>query len=93
MDEPLKLGFVGLGAMGLPMASNMISKAAQGSTLYVYDVSEGPMKTLADAHPGLVVVCDSPREVSRSTVSGQTLLVHGRDFSYHLPTNGWYLLQ
>ena len=70
-DRPLKLGFVGLGAMGLPMAENLISKAAHGSKLYVYDISEDAMTQLAETHPGVVVVCQSPREVSQNTVSDQ----------------------
>lgn len=68
-DQPLELGFVGLGAMGLPMASNLISKAAKGSTLHVYDISESSMAALAKAHPEVVFTCGSPREVSRKSVS------------------------
>src|SRR5262249_25553883 len=37
-------GFIGLGAMGLPMASNLQRKGFQ---LKVYDLNEAPMNTLA----------------------------------------------
>ena len=72
MDQPLNLGFVGLRTMGLPMASNLISKAPYRSKLYVYDISEKGMLQLAEAHPGMVVICGSPREVSQRTVSSNT---------------------
>ncbi|KAF4470597.1 3-hydroxyisobutyrate dehydrogenase [Fusarium albosuccineum] len=77
MGEPLKLGFVGLGAMGLPMASNLISKAPPGSTLHVYDISENSMRTLADRHPASVVIRPSPKDVSQSTEIVFTMLPEG----------------
>lgn len=69
MKQPLKLGFVGLGAMGLPMASNLISKAPQGSILYIYDIFEKSVRTLADKHGSSVKVCNSAREVAQQAVS------------------------
>lgn len=69
MTESLKLGFVGLGAMGLPMASNLISKAPGDSTLFVYDILEGSMNKLARKHPKSVELCRSPREVAQKAVS------------------------
>lgn len=69
MEGQQKLGFVGLGAMGMPMASNLISKSPEGSTLYIYDISETAMKSFAEKHNRSVVVCGSPREVSQKAVS------------------------
>lgn len=80
MNRPFKLGFVGLGAMGFPMASNLISRAAHGSKIFVYDISESVMRQLAEAHPGLVVTCDSPGQVSRCTVSTFSPLVNQTSF-------------
>ena len=75
MAEPLKLGFVGLGAMGLPMASNLISKAPGDSTLFVYDILEGSMNKLARKHPKSVEICRSPREVAQKAVSRFVIFV------------------
>ncbi|KAJ2901611.1 hypothetical protein MKZ38_001631 [Zalerion maritima] len=69
MEQPTRLGFIGLGAMGDPMASNLVSRSAKGSQLYIYDVSAIAMKSFAERHPASVVVCSSPREVSRQAVS------------------------
>ncbi|KAH7133871.1 NAD binding domain of 6-phosphogluconate dehydrogenase-domain-containing protein [Dactylonectria macrodidyma] len=77
MDGPLKLGFIGLGAMGLPMASNLISKAPPGSSLYVYDISENSMRILVEKHPASVVVCRSPKDVSQRTEIIFTMLPEG----------------
>lgn len=69
MEQPLKLGFVGLGAMGLPMASNLISKAPKGSVLFIYDISEKSVKQLANKYNNSVEICKSAREVAQSAVS------------------------
>ncbi|KAH7118603.1 NAD binding domain of 6-phosphogluconate dehydrogenase-domain-containing protein [Dactylonectria estremocensis] len=77
MNDPLKLGFIGLGAMGLPMASNLISKAPPGSTLRVYDISENSMRTLVERHPVSVVICRSPKDVSQKAEIIFTMLPEG----------------
>ncbi|KAJ4250205.1 hypothetical protein NW762_012020 [Fusarium torreyae] len=77
MEQPLRLGFIGLGAMGLPMASNLISKAPQGSTLYIYDISVNSMKLLADKHGGSVQACNSAREVAQQAAIVFTMLPEG----------------
>lgn len=70
MDQPLSLGFIGLGAMGLPMASNLVTKVAKGSQTYVYDISESSMKKFAhQAKDAVITGCKSPREVSQKAVS------------------------
>ena len=40
-----KVGFIGLGAMGKPMAKNLISA---GYPLFVYDLSKEPLEELAN---------------------------------------------
>ncbi|KAM0185128.1 hypothetical protein ACHAPI_012278 [Fusarium lateritium] len=77
MDQVLKLGFIGLGAMGLPMASNLISKATQGSTLYIYDISEESTKYLAGKHRGSVEICSSARDVAQNALVVFTMLPEG----------------
>ncbi|CAK7207827.1 hypothetical protein SEUCBS139899_010642 [Sporothrix eucalyptigena] len=77
MATPVKLGFIGLGAMGFPMASNLISKSAKGSQLFIYDVSEASLKRFAEMHPDPTVVCKSPAEVSKSSDILFTMLPEG----------------
>jgi len=56
MTNPLKLGFIGLGIMGAPMAGHLL---AAGHTLYVHTRSKVPA-SLAGA-----TACASAREVAR----------------------------
>lgn len=57
----MKIGFIGLGIMGKPMAKNL-RKA--GHDLVVYDVMSAPVKELVDAG---AVAASSPREVAAAT--------------------------
>ncbi|MGN0436365.1 MAG: NAD(P)-dependent oxidoreductase, partial [Wujia sp.] len=50
-----KIGFIGLGAMGNPMAANL-SKA--GNTVYVYDVSEQAVQRACDENDKMIA-CDT----------------------------------
>ncbi|KAG5661263.1 hypothetical protein KAF25_005385 [Fusarium avenaceum] len=77
MEQPLKLGFVGLGAMGLPMASNLISKAPKGSVLFIYDISEKSVKQLANKYNNSAEICKSAREVAQSADILFTMLPEG----------------
>ncbi|KAL1887242.1 hypothetical protein Sste5346_010337 [Sporothrix stenoceras] len=77
MATPIKLGFIGLGAMGFPMASNLIRNSAKGSQLFIYDVSEASLKRFSEKHPGSTVICKSPAEVSKSTHILFTMLPEG----------------
>ncbi|KAF4775467.1 cytochrome p450 [Colletotrichum scovillei] len=78
MDQPLSLGFIGLGAMGLPMASNLVAKVAKGSQTYVYDISETSMKKLIDqTKDAVITMCKSPREVSQKADIVLTMLPEG----------------
>ncbi|KAK1536300.1 3-hydroxyisobutyrate dehydrogenase [Colletotrichum costaricense] len=78
LARPLSLGFIGLGAMGLPMASNLVAKVAKGSQTYVYDISETSMKRLIDqATNADITGCKSPREVSQKADIVFTMLPEG----------------
>ncbi len=54
----MKIGFIGLGIMGMPMARNLLKA---GHELAVYDVVEAPVKELAGAG---AEAASSPREVA-----------------------------
>ena len=56
-----KLGFIGLGIMGKPMAGHLL---AAGHTVHVYDVSPEPVKELATKG---AVVCSHSKEVAQKS--------------------------
>merc|ERR1711939_1286405 len=57
-------GFIGLGAMGYPMAKNLRAKIPEGDTMTVFDVNQTALdKFSQEAVPAGVVVAKSPREV------------------------------
>ena len=63
MTPPQKrLGFIGLGAMGKPMAQNIAKRL--GIPINVYDVRAD---VLSDSNEWGAVVCSSPAEVARSS--------------------------
>lgn len=55
-----KLGFIGLGIMGKPMAGNLL---AAGHTVYVYDLNSEPVKELTSKG---AVACSSSKEVAQN---------------------------
>jgi 2-hydroxy-3-oxopropionate reductase len=56
-----KLGFIGLGIMGKPMAGHLI---AAGHTVYVYDLNSEPVKELASKG---AVSCRNNKEVAQNS--------------------------
>jgi len=66
---PGSIGFVGLGAMGKPMVTNLAKALAQGSHIHVYDVVSAPMDELSESFPETIVKCGSPKEVTEKSVS------------------------
>ncbi len=56
-----KLGFIGLGIMGKPMASHLLSA---GHAVHVYDVNPEPVKELASKK---AVVCSHSKEVAQKS--------------------------
>uniref|UniRef100_L2FR65 Cytochrome p450 n=1 Tax=Colletotrichum fructicola (strain Nara gc5) TaxID=1213859 RepID=L2FR65_COLFN len=72
-----RLGFIGLGAMGAPMASNLAAKLAKDYKICIYDVSQEAMKSFVEAHGQSVSICHSPKEVSQGTDIIFTMLPEG----------------
>jgi len=68
------IGFVGLGVMGLPMASNL---AKAGFSLTVYDVDPAALDRAAHTIKG-VSLANSPAEVARASEIVVTMLPSGR---------------
>ena len=68
-----RIGFIGLGIMGHPMAGHL---AAAGHPLTVFDVSAAAAQRLLEVHPSVVVV-DSPAAVGAASEIVITMLPDG----------------
>lgn len=62
------LGFIGLRAMGYPMALNLLKVLDARASLHIYNVSRDVLRQMQEAAPGLVHVCSSAREVAERSV-------------------------
>ncbi|KAB8349483.1 hypothetical protein FH972_023510 [Carpinus fangiana] len=58
------IGFIGLGAMGYPMAENLIKKMPKGSKIYVFDLDEDCVGKLCSAAVGKAEACANARQVA-----------------------------
>ncbi|KAG4443662.1 hypothetical protein IFR05_000848 [Cadophora sp. M221] len=61
------IGFIGLGAMGLPMARHLANKLLPDTQMYVFDVADEAMNKLYDEFPKKIVKCESAKEVAQQT--------------------------
>lgn len=68
MSEYTSLGFIGLGAMGKPMAEQLAKKLPSTTKMIVYDVIESAVKELAEKYPGMVIAGTSPKDVTENSV-------------------------
>lgn len=62
------IGFIGLGAMGLPMARHLANKLSPETRIYVFDVANEAMEMLCGEFPKKVVRCESAKQVAQQTV-------------------------
>ncbi len=69
----MKIGFIGLGVMGTPMASHL---AKAGHTLTVLDIDRAKAEGLASAHTGMSVAA-TPRDVAAASDVVVTMLPSG----------------
>ncbi|KIW64081.1 3-hydroxyisobutyrate dehydrogenase [Phialophora macrospora] len=61
-------GFIGLGAMGYPMAKNLRAKMPEGDTLTIFDLNAASLEQFTqEATPSRVVVAKTPREVAEKS--------------------------
>jgi 3-hydroxyisobutyrate dehydrogenase len=74
MDKP-RIGFIGLGVMGLPMAGHL---ARAGYPLTAYDIKGEAMQRLQQAHPS-AGLADSPQRVASTADIVITMLPSGRE--------------
>ncbi len=71
----LRLGFIGLGVMGGPMAGHL---AAAGHDLTVYDINPGPVERLQAEHPG-VTRAATPAALAAASDIVITMLPSGKE--------------
>lgn len=67
------VGFIGLGAMGFPMAKNLATKLPASTQLHVFDIVDDAMKRLSDDAGDRVSACHSAREVAEKSVSAERI--------------------
>ncbi len=66
------IGFIGLGAMGFPMAQNLAKKLPSSTQLHVFDVANDAMERLSEESGDRVSACHSAKEVAEKSVSAET---------------------
>ncbi len=66
---PQNIGWIGLGLMGLPMATNLLKKTDKSTTIYVFDVVKDVVEKFVEAGEGRVKACSSSKEVADKSVS------------------------
>lgn len=57
----MKIGFIGLGNMGGPMANNLLKA---GHELFIFDLMEASIKKLVDQSPAKVKALSAPQEIA-----------------------------
>jgi 3-hydroxyisobutyrate dehydrogenase len=65
---PKKIGWIGLGIMGLPMVRNMLAKMESNTQFYVYDVIQKSIDEFVQDGQGQVHACSSSKEVADNSV-------------------------
>lgn len=66
-ELPKKIGWVGLGLMGIPMAKNLVHKIPDAE-FYVYDVVQEALDTFVKDGQGRVHACQNSKEVADKSV-------------------------
>lgn len=64
------VGFIGLGAMGLPMAGHLAAKLPEETHIYVFDVVQTLLDQICQQYPEKVTACSSAKEVADRSVRG-----------------------
>ncbi|KIW30434.1 uncharacterized protein PV07_06177 [Cladophialophora immunda] len=72
------LGFVGLGAMGLPMAGHLAAKLPSNVHIYAYDINQSSVDQLHHDYPERVTKCSGAKEVADKSDVILTMLPEGK---------------
>jgi 3-hydroxyisobutyrate dehydrogenase len=65
---PKKVGWIGLGIMGLPMVRNLLGKMKSETQFYIYDVVQKSIDDFVEEGQGRVHACGSSKEVADLSV-------------------------
>ncbi|KAK4216952.1 NAD binding domain of 6-phosphogluconate dehydrogenase-domain-containing protein [Rhypophila decipiens] len=76
-NQYFSLGFIGLGAMGKPMVTNLVLAVEPGAQVYVHDIATSVVEDLVGAHSGTIVGCASAKEVAEKADIVLTMLPEG----------------
>jgi 3-hydroxyisobutyrate dehydrogenase len=66
--EVTNIGFIGLGAMGSPMAGHLAAKLPEETQIYVFDVVQSLVDQICQQYPGKVTAGSSARNVAERSV-------------------------
>ncbi|KAH8587004.1 NAD binding domain of 6-phosphogluconate dehydrogenase-domain-containing protein [Bisporella sp. PMI_857] len=62
-----KIGFIGLGVMGFPMAKNLVEKLPETSSFWIFDVSVETLHKFSETANKFVHICSSSKEVAENS--------------------------
>jgi 3-hydroxyisobutyrate dehydrogenase len=65
---PKKIGWIGLGIMGLPMVRNLLAKMESDTHFYIYDVVQKSIDEFVQDGQGRVHACNGSKEVADNSV-------------------------
>jgi 3-hydroxyisobutyrate dehydrogenase-like beta-hydroxyacid dehydrogenase len=66
------VGFIGLGAMGKPMAGHLAKKLPPDTVIYAFDVVQAVVDTLCIEFPKRVIKAANAKEVAEKSVRIET---------------------
>ncbi|KAJ4002739.1 hypothetical protein NW752_009391 [Fusarium irregulare] len=72
-----RFGFIGLGQMGLPMASNLARHLSDADHLNVFDISTASMQQISNEFPATVSICSSAKDIAEKADVIFTMLPEG----------------
>ena len=76
--EVSHVGFVGLGAMGLPMAGHLAAKLPDETCIYVFDIVKSLVDQLCEKYPSKITRCASAKDVAKKSSIIITMLPEGK---------------
>ncbi|KAJ3800077.1 NAD binding domain of 6-phosphogluconate dehydrogenase-domain-containing protein [Lentinula aff. detonsa] len=85
-DLPRRFGWVGIGAMGFPMASQLLQKLPSSHQLFIYDVDtvvlQKFIQTNADPNRPTITIVSSPKEVVEHSDCFISIVPEGKESSH-----------
>jgi 3-hydroxyisobutyrate dehydrogenase len=68
VDHDVGVGFIGLGAMGMPMARHLVTKLPSETHIYVFDIAQALVEQLCAEFPSKVFKCANAKDAAEKTV-------------------------